>query len=198
MTELIDQLLKESSNFNALEVLAVLTALAYVVLASKGSKWCFVFGLISSAIYVYLATILKYYFDSFINLYYVVMSVYGWFAWSNKRSGKSLNVNSMSLKKFVIWLLLALAISLMLGFSASYTDAALPYWDAITTVYAVLATFLVVKKVIENWLIWIVVDFIAMLMYFEKGLLLTSGLFLVYTIIAINGYVQWRKKLGYA
>ena len=104
----------------------------------------------------------------------------------------------MSLKKFVIWLLLALAISLMLGFSASYTDAALPYWDAITTVYAVLATFLVVKKVIENWLIWIVVDFIAMLMYFEKGLLLTAGLFLIYTIIAIHGYVQWRKKLSYA
>lgn len=198
MTELINQLVKESSNFSLLELIAVLTALAYIALASIGNKWCFLFGFISSAIYVYLATVLKYYFDSFINFYYLVMSVYGWLVWSKKGKGKDLAINSMPIKNLIRWLLLALAISLLLGFVASYTDAALPYWDAITTVYAILATYLVVKKVLENWLIWIGVDFIAMIMYFEKELLLTAALFLIYTVIAFHGYFKWKKALNHA
>lgn len=198
MTELINQLIQESNNFSLLEVIAVLTALFYIALASIGNKWCFLFGFISSAIYVFLATVLKYYFDSFINFYYLIMSVYGWLAWSKKSNGKELAINSIPIKNLAAWLLVALAISLLLGFTASYTDAALPYWDAITTIYAILATYLVVKKVLENWLIWIGVDFIAMIMYFEKGLLLTAALFLIYTLIAFHGYFKWKKELSYA
>ncbi|MEQ8908244.1 MAG: nicotinamide riboside transporter PnuC [Vicingaceae bacterium] len=198
MSDFLEPILAESQHFSWLETIAVLTALIYVYFASKGNRVCFFFGLISSAIYIYIATDLKYYFDSLINAYYVIMSVYGWFSWKSSRLSE-LEVKSMPKSQFGILILTGITISLFLGF-ASYklTDAQLPFWDAITTVFSLIATWLVVKKVLQNWLIWIVVDFIAMIMYYEKGLLLTSLLFLIYTIIAIRGYFIWRKEIKVA
>lgn len=197
MSDFFSSILNEGQHYSWLETIGVLTALIYVYYAAKGNRICFLFGLISSSIYSYIATDLKYYFDSFINAYYVIMSFYGWFAWSkNSASQQIIKFNN---KEFLTLIFIGFTVSLVLGFIAqNFTDANLPYWDAITTIFSLIATWLVVKKVIENWLIWIVVDLIALFMYFQKGLFLTAILFFIYTIIAVKGYFSWKKELNHA
>lgn len=196
MESYFDSIYNESQAFGVIEVIAVVTALIYVVLAAQAKKLCFAFGLISSAIYVYLATELQFYFDSVINLYYVLMSFYGWFAWSKQKNLKQSGIQSMSKKMLYILLLVGLFVTIILAFSADrFSSASLPYLDAFTTVFAIIATWMVIKKYIENWLIWIIVDLIAMGMYFYKGLILTSFLFGIYTVIASFGYFKWKKQL---
>lgn len=196
MESYFDSIYNESQTFGIVEVIAVVTALIYVVFAAQAKKLCFAFGLISSAIYVYLATELQFYFDSAINLFYVLMSFYGWFAWSKQKNLKQSSIQSISKKMLYILLIVGLIVTILLAFSADrFSSASLPYLDAFTTVFAIIATWMVIKKYIENWLIWIVVDLIAMGMYFYKGLILTSFLFGIYTVIASFGYFKWKKQL---
>lgn len=177
-----------------LEIIAVGTALIYIFLASKSNKWCFLFGFISSAIYVYITFELAYYFDVLINAYYVGMSFYGWIAWG-KIKQSSISIRTIEKKKLFSILFICLLISSLTAFAMSkFSNASLPYLDAITTVYALLATWMLVKKYIENWLIWIVIDFLAAGMYFYKELYLTGLLFLLYSVIAIFGFRNWKKQ----
>ena len=196
MESLFDSITQESLSYGWLEIIAVITAVIYVVLAAKTNRWCFLFGLISSAIYIYIATGLKFYFDSAINLYYVIMSFYGWFAWAKKKQEKELTVLQMQNKAFLITILGGFILTFSLAYIVdNISDASLPYIDAFTTVFAIIATWMVVKKYIQNWIIWIVVDIVAATMYLYKELYLTAGLFLLYTIISIVGYRQWKTQV---
>lgn len=182
------------ANYGWWEIPAVIAALLYILLAARRNRWCFIYGLISSAIYIYLTIRLKLYFDSFINIYYVGMSVYGWIDWSKNDPSKGLQIERLGWKKFSIYSIAILAISLVLGYWAKhYTDDSLPYWDAFTTTASLLATYWVVKRYLENWLIWIVVDLLCTFIYFFKGLPLTAALFLLYTFMAGFGYYKWMQ-----
>jgi len=193
MQEILASLYTEGEAFSWLEIIGVLTALVYVALAAKSNRICFLFGLLSSLIYIYLATVSKFYFDSFINGYYVLMSVYGWFAWTSKKGLPT--IRSLSKVEFIILITTGLCIAFILAFIAeSYSDASLAYFDAFTTIFAIIATWMVVKRYLENWLIWIVVDFVAAGMYYYKELYLTSLLFAIYTIVAIFGFFKWKKS----
>lgn len=197
LNDFFELLYSEGQHFSILEIVGVVTAIFYVILATKGNKWCFVFGLISSSIYVYLTLVLKLYFDFGINLYYVVMSFYGWFAWSNKQKGDSIAIITMSNNSFLGIGIVGIIISFILAWAATqFSDAALPYLDSFTTIFSIVATYLVVKKYIENWLIWVVVDLVSTGMYFYKELYLTSLLFLIYTLIALFGFLKWKKLLN--
>jgi nicotinamide mononucleotide transporter len=177
-----------------LEWLAVFLALIYVVLASKGWRSCFVFGLISSAIFVEICFRERLYFDAGISAYYVIMSIVGWYGWKNE-SGE-IEVVKIGRSRFIYLISIALVVSITLGFvTLKYTDASLPYADSFTTVMAVLATWLMVKRIIQNWLIWIVADAVSIFMYLYKGHQPIAILFLVYTLVAIYGYLNWNKKV---
>ncbi|KAA3652902.1 MAG: nicotinamide riboside transporter PnuC [Bacteroidetes bacterium] len=181
-----------------LEAIAVITAIIYVWLAARSNYWCFLFGFISSAVYVYICFQFKLYFDVIINLFYLLMSVIGWVSWKNNTEDNILQIFSMNKREF--WKLIALGISitiLLAAFATHFSDASLPYLDAFTTVFGIIATILVIQRKIENWLIWIAVDIVAISMYFYKGLQLTALLFLIYTIIAISGYISWKKQLNH-
>jgi nicotinamide mononucleotide transporter len=190
------KLLAELEVFNTLEVISVATALIYIYLASKGNRWCFLYGLISSAIYVYITFKLNYYFDVAINAYYVIISFYGWFAWSSQTNTSTIVVKQTSPKRLVFTIaggaITFLTAATMADF---YTSAELAYFDAFTTVFAIIATYMVVKCQIENWLIWIVVDAVAAGMYLYKELYFTALLFVIYTVVAIFGYLKWKKLL---
>jgi nicotinamide mononucleotide transporter len=182
------------ANYGWWEIPAVIAALLYILLAARRNRWCFAYGLISSAIYIYLTIRLKLYFDSFINIYYVGMSVYGWIDWSKNDPSKELQIDRLGWRKFGIYAILIVIISLVLGYWAEhYTDDSLPYWDAFTTVASLLATYWVVKRYLENWLIWIIVDLLCTFIYFFKGLPLTAALFLLYTFMAVFGYYKWMQ-----
>lgn len=197
MTDFLNHLFAVNSVAEFLEIIGVVTAIVYVILAAKGNKWCFLFGFISSVIYVYLSYTLKFYFDFGINVYYVFMSFYGWYMWSNERKEKVITIQQLSIKKLLIVCSLGLIITVSLASLATrFSDADLPYLDAFTTVFSIIATYYVVKKHIENWLIWVVVDLVACYMYYYKELHLTSCLFFVYTVIALFGYFKWKKLLA--
>lgn len=198
MQELLAPFIQESQAYGWWESIAVLSAIVYVYLASKGRRLCFLFGLISSAIYVYLTIELKFYFDTFINTYYIYMSFAGWFAWKKQKGGEIV-VQKLPNKILSLSLLIGFPLTLLLAFWADrYTDASIPYLDAFTTVFSVIATWMVVKRYLENWLFWIIIDSVAAAMYFYKELYLTALLFLIYTIIAFNGYFKWKKLLRHA
>ena len=177
-----------------LEWISVVTAIIYVFLAAKGLKICFLFGFISSAIFVQICFTDHLYFDTAINIYYVVMSVVGWIHWSG--SEDQIQVKKMSTNQFILLTLSALLFSILLGYLVDqYTDATLAYVDAFTTVLAVLATWLMVKKVLQNWLIWIVADAVSIFMYAYKDHYPIALLFLVYTTLAFYGWFQWNKLI---
>ncbi len=178
----------------AWEWLGVISALFYVFLASKGSRICFVFGLISSLIFIEICFSDRLYFDTSINAYYVVMSVFGWFSWKTESGG--IIPQTIKTGTFQLLLLTGFLTSVILGYvTYQYSDASLPFVDSFTTVMAVLGTWLMVKKILQNWIVWIVVDAVSIFMYLYKGHYPIALLFLVYTVISFYGYYNWQKKL---
>lgn len=184
------------SHWSAIEMFAVISAIFYLILATAGNRFCFIFGFISSAIYVYITFDVKLYFDLLINLYYVFISVYGWILWSKNKEIAHIPTQRIAKKTLVLLIITGFVCTMFLGTIAHHlSDASLPYLDAFTTTFSVIATGMIVGRYIENWLIWIIIDSIAVGMYWHKTLPLTSLLFLLYTILAVYGYFQWKKRL---
>jgi len=179
----------------AWEWLGVITALIYVYLASKGSRYCFIFGLLSSLIFVQICFSDRLYFDTSVNAYYVVMSVFGWFSWKSE-SGE-ISPRTIKNRTFLLLLLAGVLISIILGYGTHYySDASLPFIDSFTTVLAVIATWMMVRKIIQSWIVWILVDTVSIFMYLYKEHYPIAALFLVYTVISFYGYYNWQKKLS--
>lgn len=180
-----------------LELIAMLLSLAYVILAAKGSLWCWPAAFISTALYTVIFYDVLLLMDSALNAYYLLMAVYGYWQWSNnseetKNTHTELAIISLGLS-YHVKVCFALAIlAIGLGYiMANFTPAAFPYLDTFTTVYAVFATYLVTQKVLENWLYWIVIDFVSIYLYIEKGLVPTTVLFIIFVFIAGYGYAKW-------
>lgn len=186
-----------------LELVAMLLALTYIILAAQGSLWCWPAAFISTALYTVIFYDVLLLMDSALSVYYLVMAVYGYWAWQKKTSTNAgpnqptkkvpLAIISWSVNWHVKACLILTVMSLVLGYIiANYTPAAFPYLDTCTTVFAVFATYLVTQKVLENWLYWVVIDAISIYLYIEKGLIPTTVLFIIYVFIAAYGYVKWQ------
>lgn len=195
LSELYNSILQEGVNLSILEIVAVLNSLLYVYLASKTNRNCFIFGGISSAIYVYICITYQLYFDTFLNLFYILMSIIGFNAWDRPKSEQP--ITNLDKRKF-FWLSILGVIAVIASGSivASLTTASLPYIDAFTTIFALIGTVMVIKKYLENWIVWIVVDAVSIGLYFYKELYFTSLLFLLFTIIAVKGYFEWKKQIN--
>lgn len=175
-----------------LEGIAVATALIYVVLAARTLRYCFIFGFISSAIYIYICLGLNFYFDALINLFYVIVSIVGWFNW--KRSSPENFVLKTPVKQIILISIGGLVTTATLAmFAERFSDASLPYLDAFTTVFSLIASYLLLKRYQINWLFWVVIDAVAVYMYYIKELELTAALFAFYTVLAAYGYYNWGK-----
>lgn len=181
----------------ALEVIAVVTAIAYLVLAVRQNIWCWFCAAISTAIYVYLFVVAKLYMESVLNIFYFAMAIYGWYAWSSGRVGESeLPVTTWPFRVHVQVLIAIAVISSINGYLLdNYTDAEFPYVDSLTTWSAIWATFLVARKVFENWWYWLVIDVASVYIYWSRELELTSLLFVIYVVIIPFGMVSWRGSL---
>ena len=186
-----------------LELVAMLLALAYIVLAAQGSLWCWPAAFVSTALYTVIFYDVLLLMDSALNAYYLIMAVYGYWVWQknmlpNTEGGSQsksvpLAIVSWSVNTHVKACMALTVISFVLGYViANYTPASFPYLDTFTTVYAIFATYLVTQKVLENWLYWVVIDAVSIYLYIEKGLIPTTVLFIIYVIIAIYGYFKWK------
>lgn len=187
--------LSEQSLF-LFDITASAFGLAYIILATKQNNWCWPAAFISSSLYILLFISSKLYFDAVLNGYYVIMAVYGFWSWNKSSKETILKVNWGSLNQNLIGFFLCGFISFTLGFFANnFTDADFAYADAFTTIFSFYATWLITQKRIENWIYWIIIDFVALKLYIEKGLFFTSGLFVLYLRFAVFGYFEWRKEL---
>ena len=180
-------------NWSIIESTAVFFSVLYVILAIKENVWCWGAAAISVILYIYICYTAQLYPETGLQFFYLLMAIYGYYQWNKNDS--SLKVQQWTITKHFFILLLGALLSFLMGFYFSiYTNAAMPLVDSFTTVFSIFATYMVTKKVIENWLYWIVIDAVSVYLYFSRDLHLTSLLFLAYTIIAIFGYFSWIKR----
>lgn len=173
-----------------LEIVAVLLGIVYVLLISFSKRIGWIFGILSCGIYVWLAYENQLYLQSILQSVYVIMGVYGYFSWGNEQS----KISSMQLKQHFQWGIPAVLIAVLLAYVFSFYGQKMPYLDAFITSFSILATYFATRMWIENWLYWIVLNFLAAYMFWEQGLLLTSGLFIINASLAVFGFFQWKKE----
>ena len=179
------------------EVLAVVLAVTYLVLAIRQNIWCWAAAFISTLIYLYIMYEAKLYMESVLQLFYLGMAVYGWYQWRNPGEGREeLAVTTWPLRKHVI----AIGSVLLLVFISGelltrFSDAALPHLDSFTTWGAIVATFMVARKILENWIYWFVIDAVSVGLYLSRDLYFTAGLFVVYLVMIVIGYRSWRASM---
>lgn len=180
------------------EMLAVFLSVTYLLLAIKESLWCWPAAFVSTLIYSILFFDASLLMDSALNIFYLVMAIYGWYSWKYgniKARDKDLEINSYGLAKNLKIIAILIIISLGLGYiMANYTSADFAYLDTFTTVFAVFSTYMLTKKVLENWIYWVVIDSVSIYIYINKGFYLTAILFALYTILAIVAYKKWENE----
>lgn len=196
MAELWTTLASQARTFAPLEIIAVLAAIAYLFLAIRQNIWCWLGAAISTAIYVYLFIVARLYMESVLNSFYFAMAIYGWYMWHGGRSGDGeLPVSVWPLRVHAIAILVIVAVSVVNGHMlARFTNAAYPYIDSLTTWGAIWATFLVARKVLENWWYWLVIDVASIAIYWARDLQLTSILFVIYVFMIPFGMLAWRRS----
>ncbi len=179
------------------EIIAVVAAVLYLVLAIRQDILCWLFAAISTAIYIWLFVVAKLYMESVLNVFYLVMAGYGWYVWSSAgASGESRPVVVWPLRTHAAAVVSIVVISAVNGYLlGTYSDAAFPYVDSLTTWSAIWATFLVARKVLENWWYWLVIDIASILIYWTRDLQLTSFLFAVYVIMIPFGLYSWSQSM---
>ena len=181
---------------NPLETTAVGLAFAYIVLAMRQSRLCWVAAVMSAAIYILIFTEVKLYMEAGLQLVFIAIAAVGWILWGVDDSDETLEVTTRPLRFHVIAIAGILISAACAGFLLSYfTDAARPYVDSTTTVGAIVCTWMVTQKILENWLYWIAINCVSVWLFMDRGLSLTSGLFVLYAVLSIAGYFTWRQSI---
>ena len=195
MTELI-QLGPFQTSY--IELIAVFFGLICVWYMKKESVLAFPTGIVNVLIYVYIFFDASLYANAAINGFFFLTSVYGWYNWTRKNSNaETIRITKSSklelLLSFLAVILFFIIIRIVLG---KYTTSTIPTWDAATTAVYIVASWLLSRKKIENWLLWIAADAVMIGLCSWQGLYFTAFQYLVFTIIAIMGYREWKTKLA--
>ena len=180
-----------------LELTGTVFGITGVWLTVKKNSWCFPTGIVNVTLYAWLFYQSKLYADALLQLVYIALLIYGWYVWTRgKNTENPLPVSRTSIKMMMLFFLsICLATAGIGTFFRYNTDASLPYVDSLTTSMSLVAQWMVAKKKIENWLVWIVADVIYISMYITKHLYLTSLLYFIFIILAVIGWQQWKKDI---
>jgi len=204
MQEIIDFLFGQYSEYTLthtlLELFAVIMNIFSVIYAKRNSILVYPTGLIGTGIFVYILYNFSLLGDMIINFYFVLMSIYGWYYWAQKKDGQTLNnVSRTSIKEYYFILILGitslLSIYLVYNFYDKW-DSWTAYVDTITTAIFFVAMYLMARRKVESWIFWIIGDLITIPLYFYKGLTISSIQYLIFLILAILGYISWKKILN--
>lgn len=182
---------------SVIEIIATLSGLACVILTVRQNIWCWPTGLLMVSLYIVIFYRAKLYSDMGLQVVYVFLQFYGWYMWLNGWPDRSpLKVAVMPRVGYLGWSAAAAIAITALGWTmATLTDASLPYWDAATTVLSLIAQYLMAKKFLESWIVWISVDVMAIGIYFAKDLNLTAGLYAVFLVLATMGFFAWKRSM---
>lgn len=177
------------------EVLAAVLGVIYVVLAARELHWCWIFAFVSTAIYTWLFWGGPVPMQAVLNFYYMGMAIYGFFLWQKKGAIEDdLLITSWSLRKQLGLIMLAGGLTYIVGiYLSQYQVSKNPYLDAGVTVFSVLNTWLMAKKVIQNWLNWMAIDTAAIVLYTQNEYYATVVMYIVYLFLSVAGFMSWRK-----
>jgi len=180
-----------------LEIIAVVCGLSSVWFMKKENILVYPFGIINVLIYVYICYTSMLYAYAGINIFYAGMSAYGWYNWVRKnKKDERIRISHLSLKEVSFYVILIVLFFFILKLLLrQFTDSEIPSWDAFTTAVYIIAMWLLAKKKIEHWLLWIIGDIISIVMFAWLGLFFSSFQFLVFTLIAVFGFIEWRGKI---
>lgn len=197
------QFYQNLQNTSLLEFVAVLTGIGSVWFARRESILVYPVGIISVLIYVYICYVARLYADAGINFFYFVVSVYGWYHWTHQNGKTEMREISVNSTKFQIIGVLVTIVSFFIIITLiwifnkndeAYMNSYVPYVDSVTTAIFLVGMWFMALKKVENWIYWIIGDLVAVPLYFAKGLVFTSFQYVVFLIIAILGYIEWRKR----
>lgn len=188
---------------NYLEVLGTVIGLAYLYLEYKASAWLWVASIAMPVIYLAVYYEAGLYADFAISIYYILASFYGMFCWlkghgSAEASGDAgaLKITHMPKPMYVLLALSFSIIFVLIGYALSrFTDSTVPWADAFTTALSIVAMWMLARKYVEQWLVWIVADVACSILYVYKDLWFTAGLYLAYAVIAVFGYRKWKRLM---
>lgn len=176
------------------EILATVSGLFYIVLLIQEKILCWVFGIIGSLLSVYLFIMTKLYSEAFLYSYYVVMSIWGWALWAQRERAQDNPIVRYRLQDHVAVVVVAALGALALGsFFAGMSDAQRPYVDAFTTSFSFAATYMQVKKVLENWYYWVLLNVVSIWLYMDRSLDIYAMLIFVYAGLSVLGLYQWQR-----
>jgi len=178
---------------SAQEYLAVALAIAYLLLAIRENRWCWPAGIGSALLYLGVFYAAGLYMQAALQLFYAAMGIYGWWAWRPGTDGTtSLAIHRWPLRRHVVALAAIVLVSLASGgLLERYTQAASPYLDSFVTWAAILTTWMVARKLLENWLYWFVIDAVTLGIALEQGLYPTAALFALYLALVVAGWRRW-------
>jgi nicotinamide mononucleotide transporter len=196
MPEILSELYSNILDTSWLEVVAVIFGILSVWFARKENIWVYPTGIVNVLIYVYLCFFAGLYADMAINAFYFVMSVFGWYNWSRRvDSTHHVPISSLNMKQWLFYaLLIMVAFGVIYYVLLNFTDSTVPVFDSFTTSLFIAGMWLMAIKKIENWLLWILGDLLVIPMFAMKGLAFTSVQYIVFLILAIMGYIEWRKR----
>jgi nicotinamide mononucleotide transporter len=204
MQQIIDFLFQQYSNYSLthtlLELFAVFMNILSVIYAKRNSVLVYPTGLIGTGIFVYLLFNFSLLGDMIINFYFVIMSIYGWYYWTQKKEEKFINnVSRVSTNEYYFSIILAvisiISIYLVYDFFDKWNSWT-AYIDTLTTAIFFVAMWLMARRKIESWTFWFIGDIITIPLYFYKGLTISSFQYLIFSILAILGYISWKKILS--
>ncbi|MCK5820652.1 MAG: nicotinamide mononucleotide transporter [Bacteroidales bacterium] len=186
---------------NWIEIAGAIISLIYLYFSIKQRIWLWPFGVLSALFYILIYFQSKLYADMGLQIYYVFISFYGWIVWSSKsKLGSDMGNLKIShigrIPGFMASITFIILSGVFYWILVLYTDSDVPFWDALTTSGGVVATWMLTRKYIEHWLIWVFLDIVSIVLYIYKGLYPTTFLFVIYTIMALVGYRTWKNLLN--
>ncbi|MCK6691308.1 MAG: nicotinamide riboside transporter PnuC [Thermoanaerobaculia bacterium] len=179
-----------------LEFIAVFFGIASVVFSRLENIWVYPTGLLNTTIYIYLSVVAGLYAEAGVNFYYTVMSIVGWILWASKKNGETvLHITRSTRVEWARSTAFFGACWLTLYFILrQWTDSTVPLADAFASAAAYTGMYLMTRKKLENWLWWIITNIASIPLYFSKGFVFTGFQYFVFLVLAVMGYVEWRKK----
>lgn len=208
MNELIPKIITEAIQLSWVDWIVTITALVYVILAARQNTWCWVWGIISCALWSYASfTFYNLWLDALLQLFYVVMGFIGLYQWRRKSSdptidrssrGVTLPITRLTFQQNLLIITVGSFIALLFGyFFDIYTPAASTYLDAFVTIFSIITTFILVQKKLDNWAYWVIIDGVSVYLFASRGAYLFAFIMIIYTLIAANAFLQWRKEYIY-
>jgi nicotinamide mononucleotide transporter len=196
---------------NYVELFGAIAGIVYVFLEIRQTIWLWPVGIVTSAVYILVFFTGKLYADMSLQVYYLVISFLGWWWWTRGKNGKTgegdnvrngekekkaLQVTRINLRTVLITAIVFVVLYALMRFILSrFTDSPVPGWDSFITSLSIVATWMLARKIYEHWLLWIVVNFTAAVLFYTRGLFPTVILYLVYGIMSFAGLVAWNKTI---